>query len=151
MKIVSWNVNGIRACLKKGFLEWLERASPDILCLQETKAVEDQLAAEDRDRIAALGYTTYWHSAVRKGYSGVATFCKREPLFVTRGVPFERDEGRVIVTEHGDFALYNCCSDPGMALGSALAALGIGGVGVVGALGLVPTVAQLLGRWRRKS
>ena len=113
MKIVSWNVNGIRACLKKGFIEWLARASPDILCLQETKAVEDQLAAADHERIAELGYSAYWHSAERKGYSGVATFCKNDAagsdaLFVTRGVPFERDEGRVIVTEHGNFALYNC-------------------------------------------
>jgi exodeoxyribonuclease-3 len=107
MRIIAWNVNGIRACIKKGLLDWLERASPDILCLQETKATEDQLSKADHERIGALGYTAYWHSAERKGYSGVATFCRQEALFVTRGVPFERGEGRVIVTEHGDFTLYN--------------------------------------------
>lgn len=107
MRIVSWNVNGIRACLKKGFLEWLVSASPDVVCLQETKATQDQLRDEDHAAIEAAGYHTYWHSAERKGYSGVATFCRKPPLFVSRGVPYERDEGRVIVSEHGDFTLYN--------------------------------------------
>ena len=107
MRIVSWNVNGIRAALKKGFVAWLERERPDIVCLQETKAVRDQLTDADHAKIEALGYSTHWHSAERKGYSGVATFCLSEPLFVTKGVPFEMDEGRVIVTEHGDFTLYN--------------------------------------------
>lgn len=107
MKIVSWNVNGIRACIKKGLFEWMEKTSPEVLCVQETKATEDQLTKKDRLRFEELGYHSYWHSAERKGYSGVATFCRTEPLFVTRGVPFERDEGRVIVTEHGNFTLYN--------------------------------------------
>jgi exodeoxyribonuclease-3 len=107
VKIVSWNVNGIRAILKKGFLDWLGQERPDVLCLQETKAAEDQVAAPDHVRIAELGYQTYWHTAERKGYSGVATFCRHKPLFVTRGVPFERGEGRVIVTEHGDLTIYN--------------------------------------------
>lgn len=107
MRIISWNINGIRACVKKGMLDWLESARPDVLCVQETKATEEQLGEADRERLAALGYTGYWHSAERKGYSGVATFCLSEPLFVTRGVDFEAAEGRVIVTEHGDFTLYN--------------------------------------------
>lgn len=107
MKIISWNVNGIRACIKKGLLEWLAETSPEILCIQETKATEDQLTKKDRARIEELGYHAYWHSAERKGYSGVATLCKSEALFVTRGVPFERGEGRVVVTEHGEFTLYN--------------------------------------------
>ncbi len=108
LRIVSWNVNGIRACVKKGFFfDWLERELPDLLCVQETKATEGQLPEAERERIAALGYHGYWHSAERKGYSGVATFCRREPLFVTRGAAFERGEGRVLVTEHGSFTLYN--------------------------------------------
>jgi exodeoxyribonuclease-3 len=107
MRIVSWNINGIRAVMRKGFLDWLERAKPDIVCLQEIKAVEEQIPAADRGRIEELGYSANWHPAQRRGYSGVATLCLKPPLFVARGVPFERDEGRVIVTEHGDFTLYN--------------------------------------------
>ena len=107
MRIVSWNVNGIRAAIKKGFLDWLERTSPDVVCLQETKATEDQLVAADRERIGELGYHVAWHAAERKGYSGVATLSKEPPLFVTQGVPFERDEGRVVVTEHEGLTIYN--------------------------------------------
>jgi exodeoxyribonuclease III len=107
MKIASWNVNGIRACVKHGFVEWLARERPDIACLQETKCTPDQLPEEEHERIRALGYRTFWHSGVRKGYSGVATFTLAEPLFVTYGIPFENDEGRILVTEHGDFTLYN--------------------------------------------
>ena len=76
MKIVSWNVNGIRACIKKGLFDWMEKTSPEILCVQETKATEDQLTKKDRLRFEELGYHSYWHSAERKGYSGVATFCR---------------------------------------------------------------------------
>ena len=93
--------------MRKGFLDWLAADGADIVCLQETKAVEEQLAPADLDGVRALGYQFHWHSAVRKGYSGVATLCRIAPLFVSRGVPFERDEGRVLVTEHGDFTLYN--------------------------------------------
>lgn len=107
MRIVSWNVNGIRAVLKKGFLDWLRADRPDVLCLQETKARPEQVPAADLEAIEALGYHLFWHPAERKGYSGVATFSRVKPLFVSRGVPFERDEGRVLVTEHGDFTLYN--------------------------------------------
>ena len=106
MKLISWNVNGVRAVVKKGFLDWLEQAQPDILCLQETKAHVDQLAAEI---LTDHGYHTYWHSGERRGYSGVATFCKEEPLYVQEGLGIERydAEGRVLVTEHENFLLYN--------------------------------------------
>jgi len=107
MKIASWNVNGMRAVVRKGFFEWLERESPDLVCLQETKCTKEQLGEGDHARLADLGYETYWHCAERKGYSGVATFARRAPLFVTYGVPFENGEGRVLVSEHGDFTLYN--------------------------------------------
>jgi exodeoxyribonuclease-3 len=106
MKLISWNVNGVRAVVKKGFLDWLEQAQPDILCLQETKAHVDQLTAEI---LTDHGYHTYWHSGERRGYSGVATFCKEEPLYVQEGLGIERydAEGRVLVTEHENFLLYN--------------------------------------------
>jgi len=106
MKLISWNVNGVRAVVKKGFLNWLDQAQPDILCLQETKAHVDQLAAEI---LTDHGYHTYWHSGERRGYSGVATFCKEEPLYVQEGLGIERydAEGRVLVTEHENFLLYN--------------------------------------------
>ena len=106
MKLISWNVNGVRAVVKKGFLDWLDQAQPDILCLQETKAHVDQLAAEI---LTDHGYHTYWHSGKRRGYSGVATFCKEEPLYVQEGLGIERydAEGRVLVTEHENFLLYN--------------------------------------------
>lgn len=107
MRIVSWNVNGIRAALKKGFLNWITMERPDIVCLQETKALEEQVSQEALDAIADLGYHGAFHSAQRKGYSGVATFSLVKPMFVTKGVSFERNEGRVLVTEHGDFTVYN--------------------------------------------
>jgi exodeoxyribonuclease-3 len=107
MRIVSWNVNGIRAVLKKGFLDWLRESAADVVCLQETKALEEQVPEQALRAIEDLGYHAYWHAAERKGYSGVATLTRNSPLFVTRGVPFERAEGRVLVTEHGDFTLYN--------------------------------------------
>ncbi len=106
MKLISWNVNGVRAVVKKGFLDWLDQAQPDVFCLQETKAHVDQLAAEI---LTDHGYHTYWHSGERRGYSGVATFCKKEPLYVQEGLGIERydAEGRVLVTEHENFLLYN--------------------------------------------
>ncbi len=107
MRVVSWNINGIRAVIRKGFIDWLERERPEVVCLQEIKATEEQIPEADKARIAELGYTAHWHPAERKGYSGVATLSLTPPLFVARGVPFERGEGRVIVTEHGDFTLYN--------------------------------------------
>ena len=106
MKLISWNVNGIRACAKKGFSEFINTASPDILSVQETKANEDQLTAPIRH---PKGYYSYFSSAERKGYSGVATFSKTEPVSVERGFNIgEFDgEGRVLRLEYPDFYLYN--------------------------------------------
>ena len=106
MKLISWNVNGIRALEKKGFLDWLETWQPDILCIQETKAHKEQLSDA---LVKEHGYFTYFHSGEKKGYSGVATFCKEEPLFVQEGLGIERfdREGRVLITEHDSFLLYN--------------------------------------------
>jgi len=106
MKLISWNVNGVRAVVKKGFLDWLEQTHPDILCLQETKAHVDQLTSEI---LTDHGYNTYWHSGKKRGYSSVATFCKEEPLYVQEGLGIERydAEGRVLLTEHENFLLYN--------------------------------------------
>ena len=106
MKLISWNVNGIRAAVKKGFLEYLEDVNPDIICIQETKAHKEQLTA---DILNDHGYYTYWHSGLKKGYSGVSTFCKEEPLYVQQGIGIKEydDEGRVLITEHNGFLLYN--------------------------------------------
>ena len=106
MKLYSWNVNGIRAAERKGFLDWLDQTQPDILCLQETKARVDQLGSS---LIEDHGYHTYWHSADKAGYSGVATFCKEEPYFFQEGLGIDRfdSEGRVLITEHENFLLYN--------------------------------------------
>jgi len=106
VKLVSWNVNGIRAVQKKGFLDWLDREKPDILALQETKASPDQL--DDLLRIPP-GYTTYWASARKKGYSGVSLFTRLEPLNVTIGLGRDEydDEGRTIVAEYDDFVFIN--------------------------------------------
>ena len=106
MKLISWNVNGIRAAVKKGFLEYLEDVNPDIVCIQETKAHKEQLTA---DILNDHGYYTYWHSGVKKGYSGVSTFCKEEPFYIQQGIGIKEydDEGRVLITEHNGFLLYN--------------------------------------------
>jgi len=106
MKLLSWNVNGIRAAVKKGFLEYLEDQNPEIICIQETKAHKEQLTSEI---LEDHGYFTYWHSGQKKGYSGVATFCKEEPLYIQEGIGIKKydDEGRVLITEHNKFLLYN--------------------------------------------
>ena len=101
MKIVSWNVNGIRACHRKGeFLSLLDRIQPDLLCIQETKAWPEQL---DADLLSDHGYFVTWAQAEKKGYSGVATFCRTKPSDVQVGLDIERfdREGRVIITRHG--------------------------------------------------
>lgn len=102
MKLYSWNVNGIRAAEKKGFLDWLITTQPDVLGVQETKAHPDQL---DDSLKAPAGYHTYWASAERKGYSGVALYTKQEPLSVQIGLGIEEfdSEGRTIVAEYDDF------------------------------------------------
>jgi exodeoxyribonuclease-3 len=95
MKIISYNVNGIRAALNKGFETWLSAAQPDVLCLQETKAMQEQV---DTTVFEELGYEHYWFSAQKKGYSGVAILTKNTPLAVTYGTGIEQMdfEGRVL-------------------------------------------------------
>lgn len=105
MKVVSYNVNGIRAAIKKGFLEWLQQANPDVLCIQETKAQKEQLNADD---FTAAGYPyQYWFSAQKKGYSGVAIFCKEEPKNVVYGTGIESMdfEGRNIRVDFDDVSI----------------------------------------------
>ena len=106
INIACWNVNGIRAMEKKGFVEWLQRESPDILCLQETKVQPEQLTREMQQ---PAGYHACWNFPERKGYSGVATFSKEKPIKVQNGFGIERFdvEGRVIITQHPDFTLFN--------------------------------------------
>ena len=101
MKLVSWNVNGIRACITKGFEESFAKLDADIFCLQETKCQENQVKLE------LPGYYQYWNYANRKGYSGTAVFTKKEPLSVTYGLGIEEHdkEGRVITAEMDDFYL----------------------------------------------
>ena len=106
MKLISWNVNGVRAVFKKGFPQYLQKEKPDIICLQETKAHKEQLTSEI---LYDHGYHTYWHSGIKKGYSGVATFCQHEPLYIQEGLGIRKydDEGRVLITEHEGFLLFN--------------------------------------------
>ena len=110
MKIISWNVNGIRAVGKKGFVPFVEREAPDILCLQETKAHIDQVELSIRNPAGMQGT---WSSAVIKGYSGVATFLKADckipagEIMNKIGIEIYDNEGRVVVSDHGKFLLYN--------------------------------------------
>ena len=104
MKLISWNVNGLRACLGKGFLESFERLDADFFCLQETKLQAGQLSLE------IPGYTGYWNYAEKKGYSGTAIFARETPLSVTNGIgiPELDTEGRVITLEYPEFYLVTC-------------------------------------------
>ena len=104
MKIISYNVNGIRAALSKNFTEWLQAENPDVLCLQETKAHPDQI---DTMIFAKLGYTSYMHSAEKKGYSGVAILSQQAPDKVIIGMqhPGFDSEGRVIRADFGDLTV----------------------------------------------
>ncbi len=106
MRIYSYNLNGIRAAIKKGLIDWVKQENPDILCVQETKAQEDQI---DKAAFEELGYHTYWHSAVKKGYSGVGILTKVKPDNVVYGVGVEKydNEGRVIRADYGDITLIN--------------------------------------------
>jgi exodeoxyribonuclease-3 len=107
MRIISYNVNGIRAAIKKGFIEWLKTDPADIICLQETKATKDDV---DVKEINALGYQDYWYSASsKKGYSGVAVFTKIKPDKVVTGNGHTQsdDEGRVIQLHFGKLLLIN--------------------------------------------
>ncbi len=106
-KIISWNINGIRAVLGKGLLKWVDKEKPDILCLQETKAHPEQLSKEVIDH---KPYFSYWDSStVKKGYSGVAVYSKTEPIRVEKGLGIERfdGEGRVVMAEFPEFILFN--------------------------------------------
>ncbi len=106
MKLASWNVNGIRAAARGGLLDWLDAERPDVLCIQEVKAHPDQLEPE---LLEPAGYRSLWHSAERRGYSGVTTYLRREPVSVQHGLG-RRDvdrEGRVLLTELDDFVLVN--------------------------------------------
>jgi exodeoxyribonuclease-3 len=104
VKLISWNVNGLRAVLKKNFLEYLAAAQPDVLCLQETKCTPDQV-----EQLWPASYTTFWNSAEKKGYSGTAIFTKERPLKVTPhiGVQEHDNEGRVLTAEYAGFYLVN--------------------------------------------
>ncbi len=104
LSLYSWNVNGVRAAQRKGFLDWFHQTSPDILCIQETKASPDQLDPELRD---PEGYHAIWASAERKGYSGVALFSRQEPESIQIGLGIEEfdREGRTIIAEYRDFVL----------------------------------------------
>ena len=106
LRVLSWNVNGLRAAHKKGLLEWMAEDNPDILCLQEIKANEDQLPAEVRE---IESYKAYFASAERKGYSGVAIYSKLEPASVTAGFGVDEfdSEGRTLVADYGEFLLYS--------------------------------------------
>ena len=99
MKLISWNVNGIRACINKGFKEFFEKEQADIFCVQETKCQPEQVELEFK------GYKSYWNSAQKKGYSGTAIFTKKEPISVKYGIGKEEHdkEGRVITLEYEKF------------------------------------------------
>ena len=103
MKLISWNVNGIRACVNKGFKDFFESEDADIFCIQETKCQEGQIELEFD------GYKSYWNSAEKKGYSGTAIFTKKEPLSVKYGIGIEEhdNEGRVITLEFEKFYIVN--------------------------------------------
>lgn len=107
LRLLSWNVNGIRAVYKKGFVDWFTKENPDILCLQETKAHPEQLTD---DLLNINGYKSFFSSStVKKGYSGVAIYTKQEPVKVEHGfgIPKFDDEGRIIVAEYKNFILIN--------------------------------------------
>ena len=106
MKIISWNVNGIRALINKGLFDWIKAESPDILCLQETKAEPEQVPPHFRNM---PGYNIFWNSADQKGYSGVVTFTKDTPVNTKKGFGIEKfdKEGRIIINEFPSFILFN--------------------------------------------
>jgi exodeoxyribonuclease-3 len=107
MRLASWNVNGIRAAARSGFLDWFEAEKADVVCLQEIKAFREQL---EEPVIHPQGYHSYWHSAEKPGYSGTAIFSKKEPLNVTEGIgiPAIDKEGRVLQAEFPDCVILNC-------------------------------------------
>ena len=108
MKLVSWNVNGLRAVINKGFVEFFKEIDADVFCIQETKMQEDQI--DDNIKEIFNGYNTYWNSAEKKGYSGTAIMTKDKPLNVEYGIGIEEHdkEGRVITLEFDKFYMVNC-------------------------------------------
>ena len=106
MKLISWNVNGIRAADRKGLFDWFQKEKPDALCLQEIKAMPDQFPPHLK---STPGYNVFINSAKRKGYSGVATYTKQKPIDVKKGFGIEKfdNEGRNLITEFDDFVLFN--------------------------------------------
>ena len=104
MKFISWNVNGLRACVQKGFLEYFNSTDADFFCIQESKLQEGQIALD------LPGYHQYWNYAEKKGYSGTAIFTRHEPISVSYGlnIPEHDTEGRVITLEYGNFYLVTC-------------------------------------------
>ena len=106
MKILSWNVNGLRSVHRKGFLDWFIEVQPDIFCVQEIKATPDQL--DEKLRLID-GYFSYFNPAEKKGYSGVAIYTKVKPKSVYCGIGIERfdSEGRILVADYGTFMLFN--------------------------------------------
>ena len=103
-KLISWNVNGLRACVQEGFLDYFREADADIFCIQESKLQEGQIALE------LPGYSQYWNYAQKKGYSGVALFTKETPLSVSYGIGMEEHdtEGRVITAEYPEYWVVTC-------------------------------------------
>ncbi len=107
MKILSYNVNGIRAALKKGLFEFIKERNPDVVCFQETKCQDGQV---DLAIFEELGYSGHWHSAVKKGYSGVLTLTKQDATSVVKGIGHEEidSEGRVLRTDVDGWSIFNC-------------------------------------------
>ena len=103
MKLISWNVNGIRACVNKGFKDFFDAINADIFCIQETKCQKEQIELEFK------GYKSYWNSAEKKGYSGTAIYTKKEPMSISYGIGIEEHdkEGRVITLEFENFYMVN--------------------------------------------
>ena len=104
MKLISYNVNGLRAALKKDLLEWVKKEDPDLFCIQESKSQAGQVPAELFEN---LGYHAYWHSAQKKGYSGVVTYSKQKASKVVEGMGMEKYdiEGRVLRTDYKDLTI----------------------------------------------
>ena len=104
MKLISWNVNGLRAAINKGFMDFFKQIDADIFCIQETKMQEGQA------ELILEGYYQYWNSAIKKGYSGTAIFTKIKPISVSYGIGIEKhdQEGRIITLEFEEFYIVNC-------------------------------------------
>ncbi len=106
MRIITWNVNGVRAIAKKGFLDVLSKMNPDLLCVQETKAHPDQV---EHELISPPGWQSVWSNSYRPGYSGTLTYFKIPPQSIEHGIGIKKFdcEGRFVITEHKGFWLYN--------------------------------------------